>query len=66
MLYPIPYYILAVSVILLLAYSSRSSRSLPTFPVGELNLQKFGMIVYNSLLPALTLVLPASAGTSCR
>lgn len=56
-LYPIPYYILAVSLILLLAYIIPIFPLSPTFPVGELNPQKFGMIIYNSLLPALTLVL---------
>ncbi len=28
----------------------------PTFPVGQMTPQKFGMVLYNSLLPALTLV----------
>lgn len=57
LLYPIPYYILAVSVILLLAYVFPIFPLSPTFPVGQLTPQKFGMIIYNSLLPALTLVL---------
>lgn len=57
MLYPIPYYILAVSVILLLAYVIPIFPLSPTFPVGQLTLQKVGMIIYNSLLPAITLVL---------
>jgi peptide/nickel transport system permease protein len=57
MLYPIPYYILAVSVILLLAYVIPIFPLSPTFPVGQLTFQKVGMIIYNSLLPALTLVL---------
>lgn len=57
LLYPIPYYILAVSVILLLAYVIPIFPLSPTFPVGQLTPQKFGLIIYNSLLPALTLVL---------
>ena len=57
LLYPIPYYILAVSVILLLAYVIPIFPLSPTFPVGELTMQKVGMIIYKSLLPALTLVL---------
>lgn len=57
LLYPIPYYILAVSVILLLSYIIPIFPLAPTFPVGQLTLQKFGMIIYSSLLPALTLVL---------
>lgn len=57
LLYPIPYYILAVSVILLLAYIFPIFPLSPTFPVGEMTPQKFGMVIYNSLLPALTLVL---------
>lgn len=57
LLYPIPYYILAVSVILLLAYVVPIFPLSPTFPVGEFSLQKAGQILYNSFLPALTLVL---------
>ncbi len=57
LLYPIPYYILAVSVILLLSYIIPIFPLAPTFPVGQLTLQKFGMIIYSSMLPALTLVL---------
>jgi peptide/nickel transport system permease protein len=57
LLYPIPYYILAVSVILLLAYIFPIFPLSPTFPVGQMTPQKFGMVIYNSLLPALTLVL---------
>ena len=57
LLYPIPYYILAVSVILLLAYVFPIFPLSPTFPVGEITPQKVGMILYNSLLPAITLVL---------
>jgi len=57
LLYPIPYYILAVSVILLLSYVIPIFPLSPSFPVGSLNAVKIGMIVYNSILPALTLVL---------
>ena len=57
LLYPIPYYILAVSLIILLAYVIPVFPLSPTFPVGEITLGKIGMIIYNSLLPALTLVI---------
>lgn len=57
LLYPIPYYILAVTVILLLAYVFPIFPLSPTFPVGQMNLTKFWMLLYNSLLPAITLVL---------
>lgn len=56
LLYPIPYYILAVSLVLLFAYVIPLFPLSPTFPVGELTLQKVWMIIYNSLLPAITLV----------
>lgn len=57
LLYPIPYYILAVTVILLLSYVIPIFPLSPSFPVGELTPQKIGMIVFNSLLPAITLIL---------
>jgi peptide/nickel transport system permease protein len=57
LLYPIPYYILAVTVILMLSYVIPIFPLSPSFPVGQLTPQKFGMIIFNSLLPALTLVL---------
>jgi len=57
LLYPIPYYILAVSLILLLAYVIPIFPLSPTFPAGQMNLTKFGMVIYNSLLPAMTIVL---------
>lgn len=57
LLYPIPYYILAVSVLLLLAYIFPIFPLSPTFPAGELTLPKIGQIFYNSLLPGITLVL---------
>ncbi|MDR3471034.1 MAG: ABC transporter permease [Devosia sp.] len=59
LLYPIPYYILAVSLILLLAYVIPIFPLSPTFPVGKMTPAKFGMVLYNSILPALTLVLAA-------
>jgi peptide/nickel transport system permease protein len=57
LLYPIPYYILAVTMLLLLAYIFPVFPLSATFPVGQLTPQKFGMIIYNSLLPGITLVL---------
>jgi peptide/nickel transport system permease protein len=57
LLYPIPYYILAVSVLMLLAYIFPIFPIAPTFPLGELDLQKFGVIIYNSMLPGIALVL---------
>lgn len=57
LLYPIPYYILAVSVLLILAYIFPVFPLSPTFPVGQITWPKVGMIIYNSLLPAITLVL---------
>lgn len=57
LLYPIPYYILAVSMLLLLAYIFPIFPLSATFPVGQMTPQKFGMIIYNSLLPGITLVL---------
>jgi peptide/nickel transport system permease protein len=57
LLYPIPYYILAVTVLLLLAYIFPIFPLSATFPVGQMTFEKFGMILYNSLLPGITLVL---------
>ncbi|KKB07064.1 hypothetical protein VE25_19655 [Devosia geojensis] len=57
LLYPIPYYILAVTVLLLLAYVFPIFPLSATFPVGQMTPEKFGMIIYNSLLPGITLVL---------
>jgi peptide/nickel transport system permease protein len=57
LLYPIPYYILAVTSLLLLAYIFPIFPLSATFPVGQMTPEKFGMIVYNSLLPGITLVL---------
>lgn len=55
-IYPIPYYILALVFILVLAYI------FPIFPLsttirpGPLTLEKVETIIYNSVLPALTLI----------
>ena len=57
LLYPIPYYILAVSMLLLLAYIFPIFPLSATFPVGQMTPEKFGMVIYNSLLPGITLVL---------
>lgn len=57
LLYPIPYYILAVTALLLLAYVFPVFPLSATFPVGQMTPEKFGMIIYNSLLPGITLVL---------
>ncbi len=56
-LYPIPYYILALTVILVLAYYFPVFPLTPTFLPGDLTIQKIGNILYNSFLPALTLVM---------
>ena len=56
-LYPIPYYISALTLIILFAYVW------PVFPLvtslrpGPVTLQRIGNIIYNSILPGLTLVL---------
>jgi peptide/nickel transport system permease protein len=57
LLYPIPYYILAITVLMLFAYIIPVFPLAATFPVGEMTFQKFGMIIYNSFLPATALVL---------
>jgi len=57
LLYPIPYYILALTVILLLSYVIPLFPLSPSFPAGQMTLTKFGMVIFNSLLPALTLIL---------
>lgn len=57
LLYPIPYYILALTVILVLAYFIPIFPLTPTFLPGRITLAKIGAILYNSFLPALTLVL---------
>jgi peptide/nickel transport system permease protein len=57
LLYPIPYYILALTVILLLSYVIPLFPLSPSFPAGQMTPTKFGMVIFNSLLPALTLIL---------
>lgn len=56
-LYPIPYYILALVLILLLAYIWPIFPLTTTIRPGPLTLEKMRAILYNSFLPALTLVL---------
>jgi peptide/nickel transport system permease protein len=56
-LYPIPYYILALVVILLLAYWIALFPLSPTFLPGPMTWNKAVSIIYNSFLPALTLIL---------
>jgi peptide/nickel transport system permease protein len=56
-LYPIPYYILALTVILLLAFYFPIFPLTPTFLPGAPSWQMISTILYNSFLPALTLVL---------
>lgn len=57
LLYPIPYYILALTVILVLAFWFPIFPLTPTFLPGDMTWEKAGTILYNSFLPALTLVL---------
>jgi peptide/nickel transport system permease protein len=56
-LYPIPYYILALTVILVLAYYIPIFPLAPTWLPGPITIERLGLILYNSFLPALTLVL---------
>jgi peptide/nickel transport system permease protein len=56
-LYPIPYYILALMVILLLAFFFPIFPLTPTWRLDQISFQQIGMIFRNSFLPALTLVL---------
>ncbi|MBN8636774.1 MAG: ABC transporter permease [Anaerolineae bacterium] len=55
-LYPIPYYILALVMILLFAYIWPIFPITTTFRPGPLTLEKIGDILRNSTLPALTLI----------
>lgn len=57
LLYPIPYYILAITVLMLFAYVFPIFPLSATFPVGDLTWGKIGTIIYNSLLPGMALVL---------
>ena len=56
-LYPIPYYVLALVLILLFAYIWPIFPLSTTIRPGPLTLDKIGTIVYNSFLPAMTLIL---------
>lgn len=56
-LYPIPYYVLALTVILVLAYYLGAFPITSTFLPGPLTAQRVIWIIYNSTLPALTLIL---------
>lgn len=56
-LYPIPYYILALSVLIVLAFWFPIFPLSPTFLPGALTWDMFKLILYNSFLPALTLVM---------
>jgi peptide/nickel transport system permease protein len=57
LLYPIPYYILALTVILVLAYFLPVFPLSPTFPADGITFGNAGTIAFNSALPAITLVL---------
>ena len=57
LLYPIPYYIVALTVIVVLAFIFPIFPLTPTFVPGREPLSQIGQIIYNSFLPALTLVL---------
>lgn len=57
LLYPIPYYILALVVILVFAYWLALFPLSPTFLPGPMSWSKSVSIIHNSFLPALTLVL---------
>ncbi len=56
-LYPIPYYILALVLILLFAYIWPIFPLTTTIRPGPPTPEKIGAIIYNSFLPAMTLVL---------
>lgn len=57
LIYPIPYYILALTLILLLAYTWKIFPISTTIRPAPLSLAQLGSILYNSALPALTLVI---------
>jgi peptide/nickel transport system permease protein len=56
-MYPIPYYILALVLILLLAYTWPIFPLTTTIRPGALSLEKMQEILHNSILPGLTIVL---------
>lgn len=57
LIYPIPYYILALTVLIILAFWIPVFPLSPTFLPGALTWEQIKLILYNSFLPALTLVL---------
>ena len=57
LLYPIPYYILALSVLIVLAFWFPFFPLSPTFLPGAFTWEQFKMLLYNSVLPALTLIM---------
>lgn len=57
LLYPIPYYILALVLILLLAYIWPVFPLTTTIRPGPISFDKIGEILHNSILPGLTIVL---------
>ena len=56
-LFPIPYYIMALTVILIFAYVWPIFPLAATFQTGGASFAQIGSILYNSTLPVLTLVL---------
>jgi peptide/nickel transport system permease protein len=56
-LYPIPYYITALVLILVFAYINPIFPLTTTIRPGPLTFEKMGTILYNSILPAMTLIL---------
>lgn len=57
LLYPIPYYIVAIVTLMLFAYIIPIFPLSATFPAGELTWAKVGQIIYNALLPGISLVI---------
>jgi peptide/nickel transport system permease protein len=57
LIYPIPYYILALTLILLLAYTWPIFPLSTTIRPAPMSFAQMGSILYNSALPALTLVI---------
>lgn len=56
-IYPIPYYILALLLILQFAYVWQMFPLSTTIRPGPITLDKVGTIIYNSFLPAMTLII---------
>jgi peptide/nickel transport system permease protein len=57
LLYPIPYYISALTLIIVFAYIWPVFPLVTTLRPGPVTVQKIGNIIYNSMLPGLTIVL---------